>query len=373
MKFKVTHKSKKSLARVGLLSVLHGDIPTPVFMPVGTQGVVKTLSPWELEEIGATIILGNTYHLHLRPGDELIKSFGGIQKWSSWNKPVLTDSGGYQAFSLAKSKARLARINDEGVTFFSHYDGKKVVFTPEKVIDIQINLNSDILMVLDDCAPYPASEKRLDESVARTFDWAKKSVDYFRKLDSEQTLFGIIQGGMSEEKRLLSCQQIQSLPFDGIAVGGVSVGEGKSKMLEAVDYLANSLDSKRPHYLMGVGEPTDLIKMVSRGIDMFDCVLATRIARHGSFWTGENYNRFSIKLSRFENNPNPIDRNCQCKICQKFSLAYLRHLYLVKDPFAARALSYHNLWVLHRLMDKIRDSISQDSFESEFKYFLSVD
>ena len=382
MKFTVDHSLAGSFARTGTLDTAHGRVVTPAFMPVGTMGAVKTLAPWELEELGSEIILGNTYHLHLRPGENVIQKTGGLQKWTGWNKPILTDSGGYQAFSLGKTKANMAKTTDRGVQFYSHLDGKKLFFTPESVIDIQLKLGSDIVMVLDDCAPYPSTTARLQEGVARTGEWAKKSVDYWQQIHNldlkacpsgkicGKALFGIVQGGTEKSLRQQSLNDIQSLPFDGIAIGGVSVGEGKENMLSAVDFISSDLDRNRPHYLMGVGEPTDLINMVYRGIDMFDCVLPTRLARHGSFWTSADFRRYDISLSEFTNDSKPLDPNCKCKFCQKFSRSYLRHLYVSGEILALRALTYHNLWLVNRLMDDLRTAIQDGSYEARFASFL---
>lgn len=370
MKFRVLAKDKGSLARVGELETVHGKVETPVFMPVATTGVVKTLAPWELEELGASIILGNTYHLHLRPGEKTIAEAGGLHEWMKWRRPILTDSGGYQAFSLGITKGRLAKTTDEGVRFYSHLDGKKLLFTPESVIDIQSNLGSDIVMVLDDCAPYPASVKRLKEAVRRNTDWAKRSSDYwFNKKVEGRGLFGIVQGGMNKILRLESLKAVQALPFDGIAIGGVSVGEGREKMIKTVDYVAGSLDPDRPHYLMGVGEPVDLISMVNRGIDMFDCVLPTRLARHGSFWTSD-FRRLNITNATYATDSGSLDKNCRCRMCRTFSRRYVRHLYLSGESLSGRILSYHNLWLLLDLMRKIRRAIVDGDFKKKFTKYL---
>lgn len=352
-------------------------------MPVGTQGAVKTLAPWELSEIGFEIILANTYHLHLRPGENLIAAMGGLQKWSKWSKPMLTDSGGYQAFSLGVTKGKLSKITDEFVKFNSHLDGNNVTFTPDGVLDIQHKLGSDIVMVLDDCAPYPANRKRLEISVARTGEWAKKSYDYWKKQGMDRSskgeagkvgkaLFGIVQGGMEKDLRQESLRQIQAIPFDGIAIGGVSVGEGKTKMVEAVDYIAEELDPTRPHYLMGVGEPDDLIRMIHRGIDMFDCVLATRLARHGAFWIQEGFKRLNIKSATFAQDEQALDPSCQCRMCQTFTRSYVRHLFMSNESLAWRILSYHNLFLLQNLIQEIHVEIEQGTFTEKYQQYLKA-
>ncbi|MEK7202561.1 MAG: tRNA guanosine(34) transglycosylase Tgt [Patescibacteria group bacterium] len=391
MKFTLLKQNNGTLARLGKLETPHGEVQTPVFMPVATAGAVKTLSPEEVKILGAEIILGNTYHLHLRPGEELIAAEGGLQKWMNWPGPILTDSGGYQAFSLGATRSKSAKTTDEGVRFFSHLDGKKLFFTPESVIDIQLKLGSDIVMVLDDCAPYPATEKRLYAAVKRTGEWAKRSSDHWQKegialrpfdpvhgrpeeFEGRRArgkgLFGIIQGGLNEDLRKKSLKDIQTLPFDGIAIGGVSVGEDKQNMLSAVDFIAPDLDPDRPHYLMGVGEPVDLIRMIHRGIDMFDCVLPTRLARHGAFWTAD-YRRENIRRAKYAQQTGPLDENCGCPTCQVYSASYLRHLIMINETLGMRLLSIHNLWIIFDLMRQIRQSIADDSFTKRFKDYLT--
>lgn len=370
MKFAVVKTARDSKARNGVIATAHGEIQTPVFMPVATQGAVKTLDTEVLENLGAEIVLGNTYHLHLRPGDDLINKFSGLHQWMNWPHPILTDSGGYQAFSLGATRTKKAKTSAEGVRFYSHLDGQKLFFTPESAIDIQLNLASDIVMVLDDCAPYPATEKRLYGAVLRTGKWAKRSIDYWQKQKvGERGLFGIVQGGVNKELRLLSLDDIQGLPFDGIAIGGVSVGEGKENMLKTVDFVASKLDPSRPHYLMGVGEPVDLVRMIHRGIDMFDCVLPTRLARHGAFWTTD-FERKNIRNSQFASQDGPLDENCHCSTCQTYSAAYLRHLITTNEMLGMRALTIHNLKVVFTLMADIRQAIADDTFTVKYGRFL---
>ncbi|MEX1051974.1 MAG: tRNA guanosine(34) transglycosylase Tgt [Patescibacteria group bacterium] len=375
MKFTVSKTLGGSLARTGELETPHGKIQTPVFMPVGTYGAVRGLMPWELEELGSEIILGNTYHLHLRPGEDLIAKHGGLQKWSAWNKPILTDSGGYQAYSLGQSRLKTALTDKNGVTFASHIDGRKLQFTPENVLDIQSKLGSDIAMVLDDCPPIESSKDRVAEAVERTTSWAKKSIDHWRQKSFGQEgsgLFGIIQGGLHQDLRERSAQEIQTLPFDGIAVGGVAIeSEGKDLMNKAVDFVAPTLDKARPHYLMGVGEPVDLIRMIHRGMDMFDCVIPTRYARHGSFWLTKDFSRKSIDAAQYTDDYQPLDPDCTCQICRTFSRSYLRHLYLANEINAARSLSYHNLFVLHELVRQIRSAIADGSFLKKYAAYLN--
>ncbi len=371
MEFRVSEGNKDSLARTGILKTSHGEVQTPVFMPVATSGAIKTLNTEEARAVGAEILLGNTYHLHLRPGEELIDREGGLHNWMNWDGPILTDSGGYQAFSLGATRSKQAKTTEEGVRFFSHLDGQKLFFTPEAVIDIQLKIGSDIVMVLDDCAPYPATEKRLRTAIKRTGDWAKKSTDHWKKSRvGERGIFGIIQGGLDKELRQQSLKDIQNLPFDGIAIGGVSVGEGKDNMLTAVDYVANDLDPSRPHYLMGVGEPVDLIRMIHRGIDMFDCVLPTRLARHGSFWT-TNFKRENIRRANFTSFSGPLDPECRCPTCQTYSASYLRHLIMTHESLGLRLLSIHNLWIIFDLIRQIRSSIKNNTFSKQFGTHLS--
>lgn len=371
MEFKVSKETKDSLARTGILRTPHGEFRTPVFMPVATSGAVKTLSTSEVKDLGGEIILGNTYHLHIRPGEDLIEKEGGLQKWMNWDGPILTDSGGYQAFSLGTTRSKQAKTTEEGVRFFSHLDGKKLFFTPESAIDIQLKIGSDIIMVLDDCAPYPATEKRLRLAVKRTGEWAKRSTEHWKNLKvGEKGIFGIVQGGLDEQLRKKSLEDIQQLPFDGIAIGGVSVGEGKENMLSAVDYIAEDLDKPRPHYLMGVGEPVDLIRMIHRGFDMFDCVLPTRLARHGAFWT-TTYKRQNIRRASFTNQSGPLDKNCDCSTCRQYSAGYLRHLIMTNETLGMRLLSMHNLWILFDLVRNIRSSIENDEFVKKFGSYLS--
>lgn len=370
MEFEVKSRLSGSLARTGLLATPHGKIQTPAFMPVATSGAVKTLAPWEVKELGAEIILGNTYHLHLRPGEENIESAGGLQEWTRWKGPILTDSGGYQAYSLGATRAKVAKTTNDGVRFYSHLDGSKHEFTPENVLDIQRKLGSDIVMPLDDCPPIEATEKRVQSAVIRTREWAKRSIDYWQKErmgESGRGLFGIIQGGLFEDHRRTSAHDIQSLPFDGIAVGGVAIAsEGKEKINRAVSYVAEMLDPDRPHYLMGVGYMDDIVRMVDMGFDMFDCVLPTRLARHGVVWTTD-LKQYDLRRAEFANDLSPLDTACRCRSCQEFTKGYLRHLFISGETLALRTLSYHNLSVVLRLMDSIRSSIEDGTFKSRYQ------
>lgn len=373
MKFKIKKQSKISLARLGELETAHGKIQTPVFMPCGTVGAVRGISPSELNSIGFEIILGNTYHLYLRPGDENIKKMGGLQKFINWHKPILTDSGGYQVFSLgknyeeygSKNKTSLAQVTQRGVWFRSHLDGSKHLFTPEKVIDIQKNLGSDIMMVLDECTEHPATYIRAQKSMQQTHAWAERASNYWQKNgNNSQALFGIVQGSTFKDLREESVKFISSLDFDGIAVGGVSVGEGKENMYKVIEWVAPLLPKDKPHYLMGIGEPEDIIFAVEHGFDMFDCVLPTRLARHGTVWTTTDYKKFTkidLRKSKFTLDKNPIMKGCQCSTCKSgYSRSYLSHLIREKEMLGMRLLSLHNLYFLQNLVYKLREGIKQE-------------
>ncbi|MEK7143116.1 MAG: tRNA guanosine(34) transglycosylase Tgt [Patescibacteria group bacterium] len=370
--FEIEKHSKKSLARKGIIKMSHGEVKTPAFLPCATFGTVKGISFEELKVIGFEMILANTYHLYLRPGDGKIKKMGGLNQFIGWQKPILTDSGGYQIFSLGKNytdyqkvknkKKSLAEIDSEGVTFKSHLDGGKHFFSPEKIIDIQKNLGSDIMMVLDECTEYPASYQRAEQSIKITHLWAKKSIDYWQRFKNpKQALFGIVQGSVYRDLRNQSVDYISSLPFDGLAVGGVSVGEGKIKMRKVIRWMGPKLPIEKPHYLMGVGEPEDIIEAIKWGFDLFDSVLPTRLGRHGTCWTTNNWQNFSkinLKSSRYQTDKRTIQKNCQCFSCQKgYSRAYLGHLFKNKEMLGLRLASLHNLWIIRDLLRRIRKSI----------------
>ncbi len=342
-------------ARLGIFHTAHGSVETPVFMPVGTQATVKAMTPAMLESLDAQIILGNTYHLYIRPGEKLIAALGGLHSFMAWNRPILTDSGGYQAFSLAK----LMKISDEGLYFSSHLDGSRHLLTPEKAVAIQEDLGSDIMMCLDECVAYPSTREYVEASVRLTSLWAGRCLEA-RK--SENALFGIIQGGVYPDLRVRSAAQIAALPFDGIAVGGLSVGEGHDIMMEVLDAVKGSLPEERPRYLMGVGTPRDIVEAVSRGIDMFDCVLPTRNARNGMLFTKKG--KITIKQAQYRDNPGPPDENCSCYTCRNFSLAYLRHLYVSREILGSVLNTIHNLHFYLELMSDIRHSIREKKFEA---------
>lgn len=363
--FEIIKKSKKSNARLGELKTLHGGIETPFFMPIATKGAVKNLSPKELKELGAQIVLSNTFHLFLNPGIKILEKSGGLHNFMKWNSPILTDSGGFQVFSLAK----LRKISNKGVIFRSPIDGKETELTPEKSLLIQKAIGSDIMMVLDECPGYSFSKKQIEKAVKRTFLWAEKSKKFFNKKwcgGRRPLLFGIVQGGIYKDLRQKSLNELSSLDFDGCAVGGLAVGEPSSKMFEILDFLKNKLPQSKPRYLMGVGYPEQIIKAVKLGIDMFDCVIPTRHARHGEIFVFKNknglakktfYQTLKIANKKFANDLSALDKNCSCYACRNFSRAYLHLLYRTKEPLYSRLATIHNLKFYLDLMKKIRTDI----------------
>jgi len=366
-KFQIIKSDRESLARTGEITTSHGKIQTPVFMPCATVGAVRGISPQELKELGFELILANTFHLYLRPGEETVKKFGGLHQFMNWDKTILTDSGGYQVFSLgagnrSKERTRLVKIEDQGVIFRSHLDGSRHQFSPAKVLEIQKSLGADILMVLDDCTPYPVSHQEAEESMARTHLWAQKSIEIWQKnKNSGQALFGIVQGSVYRDLRLKSAEFISNLPFDGVAVGGVSVGEEKSKMYEVIKWVGPRLPKDKPHYLMGVGEPQDLIFAAKYGFDMFDCVLPTRLGRHGTVWVTQNFKKFTkinLRKTSFASSKEPIMKGCPCPACHKgYSRGYLSHLIREKEMLGMRLATLHNLSIIQQLLKKIREKV----------------
>ncbi len=343
-------------ARRGILRTAHGEVQTPIFMPVGTRGTVKALCPQDLRAVGAQIILGNTYHLYLRPGDAMIARRGGLHRFMAWDRPILTDSGGFQVFSLSA----LRRITEDGVSFASHLDGSRHLFTPEKVIAIQTNLGSDIIMVLDECVPYGADYTYTKQSLERTTRWAQRCRNAHPQ-DSPQLLFGIVQGGFFLDLRHESLRQITEIPFDGYALGGLSVGESKAEMLDILNAIGPQLPAEKPRYLMGVGTPLDLVHGVAAGIDMFDCVLPTRNARNGTLFTSQG--RITIKRAEYAEDDTPLDPACPCFTCRTFSRAYLRHLYVTEELLAYRLNTIHNLTYYLGLMERVRHAIEAGTFQ----------
>jgi queuine tRNA-ribosyltransferase len=362
IKYELIKECKQSGARLGKLQTTHGVIDTPIFMPVGTQATVKSMTPEELKELGSQIILSNTYHLYLRPGHELINEAGGLHKFMHWDGPILTDSGGFQVFSLND----LRKINEEGVTFRSHLDGSKHFISPEKAIEIQNALGSDIIMAFDECTPYPSSYEYAKSSLERTIRWAKRCKEAHQREDV-QALFGIIQGGEYKDLREKSVKEMIELELPGYSIGGLSVGEPKELMYEVLDYTIPLMPKNKPRYLMGVGSPDALIEGAIRGIDMFDCVLQTRIARNGTAMT--NNGKVVIKNAKYERDFSPLDTKCECYTCKNYSKAYLRHLFKAKEILGPRLISYHNLYFSLDLMRNIRNAIKEDrllDYKKEF-------
>ena len=362
-RFTVFAKDPETQARAGRIQTTHWAIVTPVFMPVGTQGTVKTLAPNELEDIGAQIILANAYHLYIRPGIDIIAGLGGLHRFMGWQKPVLTDSGGYQVFSLA----RLREITDEGVRFHSHFDGREIFLTPEAVIKAQEDLGTDIAMIFDECPPHDASRSQVEEAVRRTIHWAKRAKKARQK--REQLVFGIIQGGQFLDLRRTSLEQTVEIGFDGYAIGGVSVGETKDAMERVVREIAPEMPVEKPRYLMGVGTPVDFFWAVESGIDLFDCVNPTRYGRNGSAFT--RLGRLVVRNADYAKDDRPLDASCACYTCRNFSRAYLRHLFNCEEILGHRLVTYHNVYFFVSLVHQIREAIRNGTFGQLKKEFLS--
>lgn len=350
-------KIKSGQARRGVLKTAHGEIQTPFFMTIGTVGAVKGLLPSEVRELGGEVILSNTYHLHLRPGEDIVKDAGGLHKFMNWDGPILTDSGGYQVFSLAK----IRKLTEEEVEFQSHLDGSKIFLSPEKAIEIQHKLGSDIMMCLDECPGANEEREYVKKSLELTTRWAKRCKQYHEKLEgSKSLLFGIIQGGMHPDLRKESAKQLTEIGFDGYAIGGLSVGEASDIMYQMLDETVPKLPEDKPHYLMGVGTPQDILEAVERGIDMFDCVLPTRNARHGYLYTSQGIVRIRNEYHKEEYIP--LDSECDCYTCKNYTRAYLRHLYISNEPLSLRLNTIHNVAFYQNLMRRIREAIENDSF-----------
>lgn len=342
-------------ARLGTVHTPHGDVQTPVFMPVGTRGTVKAVSPAELERLDAEIILGNTYHLMLRPGTEIIKPFGGLHEFMGWNRPILTDSGGFQVFSLAQ----LRKIKPDGVEFSSHIDGSRIFLGPKESMAVQRALNSDIVMAFDECTPYPATFEQARKSLDVTLRWEEVSRE--QPLNPGQQLFGIVQGSVYEELRIESAQKLTQLPFEGYAIGGLAVGEPEESMYQCIEWVEPHLPADKPRYLMGVGVPHQLVEAVARGVDMFDCVMPTRLARHGTAFVGKG-GTVNATNAKFATDPLPVDPACDCYCCTNFSRAYIRHLFNVGEILGMQLLTIHNLHFLLSLMKRVRHAIANDTF-----------
>ena len=359
LQFELLHTDKKTGARRGRITTPHGVIETPVFMPVGTQATVKAMKPEDVEKTGAQIILANTYHLLLRPGSDVVREAGGLHKFMNWNGPILTDSGGYQVFSLGKMR----KITEEGVKFASYIDGSRHMLTPEGSIAVQNDLGSDIIMAFDECAPKDASRQYIEKSQALTTRWLERCVAAHKNTD-RQALFGIMQGGFFRDLREKSAREIVAMDLPGYAIGGISVGESKEDFVGVLDYAPGLLPADKPRYVMGIGTPDYIFESVQRGVDMFDCVEPTRIARHGMAMTSQG--RISIKNARFERDFGPLDPECDCYTCRNYSRAYLRHLFKSEETMSHMLLTEHNLRFLARTLKEIRKSIEEDRF-TEYK------
>ena len=361
MSFSFSVKTTCGRARRGTLTLNHGTIETPIFMPVGTYGSVKAMAPNELTEIGSQIILGNTFHLWLRPGLDVIGAHGGLHDFMQWHKPILTDSGGFQVFSLGE----LRKITEEGVKFSNPINGAKLFLTPEISMQIQRVLNSDVTMVLDECTPYkigdrPATEAEAAASMRMSLRWAKRSKDEFERLENPNTLFGIVQGGMFEHLREESLAGLKEIGFHGYAVGGLSVGEPKEEMLRIMDAIVHKLPDDRPRYLMGVGTPANILEAVDRGVDFFDCVMPARNARHARLFTWEG--AINLRNAKYMTDMQPIDPQCDCPVCRRYSRAYIRHLFVAEEMLAMRLCVMHNLYFYNKLMERIRNALDEGRF-----------
>ena len=357
--FEITHICKQSGARTGILHTPHGDVETPMFMPVGTQATVKFVSPEELKDLGSGVVLANTYHLWLRPGEDIVDQAGGVQKFMNYNGPMLTDSGGFQVFSLADQR----KITEEGVTFKNSLNGDTLFLSPEKSIQIQNKIGADIIMSFDECIPYPATREYVEKSTERTLRWALRGKQAHSRPE-EQALFGIVQGGDYEDLRKYCAEKLIEIDFPGYAIGGTSVGEDKETMYRMVKWASDALPFDKPRYLMGVGAVNDLLEAVSRNVDMCDCVLPTRIARHGTLMTSEG--RISIRKAIYKNDFTPLDPECDCYTCRNYTKAYLNHLQRTNEGFGTRLMSIHNLRFLVKLMEDARKAIKEDRF-NDFK------
>ncbi len=355
IKYELIKQEKNTKARRGILHTNYGSFDTPMFMPVGTQATVKTLSPEELKEMHSAVILSNTYHLWLRPGADIVEKAGGLHQFMNYDGPILTDSGGFQVFSLAKNKKK--DITEEGVHFKSHLDGKALFLTPEESIRVQNKLDSDIAMAFDECPPYPVTYDYMKQSVERTLRWAARGKAVHQ--NPRQSLFGIVQGGEFEDLRKYSAEETVKMNFDGYSIGGTSVGEDKVTMYHMIDYAIPYLPEDKPRYLMGVGDPIDIIEGVIRGVDMFDCVLPTRIARHGNAFTRNG--KINIKNAKYKEDFTPIEENCDCYACKHYTKAYIRHLITCNETFGARLLSIHNVRFLIKLTEELRKAIEEDT------------
>ena len=385
--FKIIREDRKSLARVTQIQTPHGVINAPCFVPVGTQATVKSLEPRELREIGVELLFGNTYHLHLRPGEDTVQKMGGLSKFMSWNGPTITDSGGFQVFSLAKTgkkrgagegEAELVKITEDGVKFRSHLDGSLHYFTPEESIKIQQKLGADLILAFDDCPPYPSDHAHVKKAVERTHRWAQRSINQHEKGGGEQALYGIIQGGVFRDLREESTKFISNLNTEGIAIGGVAVGEAKPEMIKVLDWVLPFLPKDKPRHLLGVGEPDDIFEIIERGIDTFDCVIPTRLGRTGFVFVspseGSLKNKFKIDVtkSKWQQSKLPLDKNCDCYVCKNYTRGYINHLFRARELLAYQLASYHNTYFLINLTKKIRQAILDDNLQHFKKSWLGL-
>lgn len=357
----IIHVDKNSKARYGILHTPHGNVEVPMFMPVGTLATVKTLSPEEVKSLGAGVILANTYHLSIRPGADIVQAAGGLHKFMHYDGPILTDSGGFQVFSLSEKR----KISEDGVYFKNHLNGDKLFFSPEVAIDIEEKLGADIIMCFDECIPYPASYDYVKKSTERTIRWAKRCKDAHKRDD--QALFGIVQGGDYKDLREFCAKELVKLDFPGYSIGGTSIGEPKDVCLRMVEWAVECLPNDKPRYLMGVGSIDYLLEGITLGVDMFDCVLPTRLARHGALMTSKG--RVNIRDAKYKNDFSSLDENCDCYCCKNYTKAYLRHLYIADETFGKRLLSIHNLRFLIHLMEGAREAIKEDRF-LEYKQII---
>jgi len=385
-KFEILYQDKKTKARLGKIKTDHGEIETPAFVTVGTAASVKSLTPQEISQTGTQIFFVNTFHLHFRPGEKIIRKLGGVHKFMGWNGPIISDSGGFQVFSLAREKEiNLVKITDRGVEFRSPWDGTKDFLTPEKSIAIQKDLGTDIILCLDDCTPYPVTHKKAEISLERTHRWAQESLKAYKKLKSKQALYGVVQGSVFKDLRIASAKFISSLPFAGIAIGGVSVGESKKEMKKVLDWVVPLLPKNKPRHLLGVGEIDDIFTLVKAGVDTFDCVMPTRLGRMGQILiknpkslpvrqAGKIQNpkfTYEITKTKFAEDKRPLDPQCDCYVCKNFSRAYICHLFRSRELLAYRLATYHNLYFVNRLLSQIRQAIKENRLEELEKEWLS--
>ena len=360
--FELKEKDTDTKARCGLITTAHGTVETPAFMPVGTQATVKGMTPADLNEMGFQMVIVNAYHLYLRPGHKLVEELGGLQKFMGWNKPVATDSGGFQVLSLSKTR----KILDNGISFQSHLDGSRHLLTPQKAVEIQESLNSDIMMCLDECPPVEAPKEYIENAVDLTTRWARECRE--TKTDNTKALFGIVQGGIYEDLRLKSLESLIELDFDGYSIGGLGIGEESEQTYDTTEFCLNYLPENKVRYLMGIGKPSDIVEAVAKGVDLFDCVIPTRNGRNGNVFT--NKGKIVIKNAQYSNDNSPLDEECGCYTCTNFSRAYLRHIFLAGELLSHRLLTLHNLYYYATLMKRIRESIVQGKF-NELKHEIS--